>query len=96
MAANDDADPEIPVLRALLEEYRQLYNIIDGKLDRSAVEHLYKMDEDFTAYDIAPPLGGYIGWDSYATAWYKMLTKYSEIRFVLRDDVRIFRTGDVA
>lgn len=96
MSANDPTDPELPVLQALLEEYRAQYNISDGKLDRSSVEHLYKMDADFTAYDIAPPVGGYIGWDAYAVGWYKVLAKYSEIRFDIRDDIRIFRVGDVA
>ena len=96
MPANDVSDPEISVLQGLLEEYRGQYNIADGKLDRTKVEHLYKRDADFTAFDIAPPLGGYIGWDVYAAAWYKVLNKYSQINFTFRDDVRIFREGDVA
>ena len=97
MSANDPADPEMPALKALLEDYRSQYNIAEGEpFERSTVEHLYKMDEDFTAYDIAPPVGGYVGWAAYAQAWSKVLSKYREIRFTFRDDVRIFRRGDVA
>lgn len=96
MPANDSSDPEILVLQRLLEDYRSQYNITDGVFDRGKVEHLYRMDADFTAFDIAPPLGGYIGWDAYAAAWSKVLNKYSEIKFTFRDDVRIFRKGDVA
>lgn len=96
MPANDPTDPEITVLRGLLEDYRRQYDVGNGPLDRSKVEHLYKMDDDFTAYDIAPPLEGYIGWDQYKVGWYKVLEKYSEIRFTFREEPRIFRRGDVA
>lgn len=96
MPANDPHDPEISVLRGLLEDYRSQYDVGAGALDRSKVEHLYKMDADFTAYDIAPPLEGYKGWDQYKVGWYKVLDKYSDIRFTLREEPRIFRKGDVA
>jgi len=93
----EQPDPEIAVLAALLEEYRRQYDIGEGgTLDRSKVEHLYKMDDAFTAYDVAPPLEGYIGWDRYAVGWYKVLEKYSSIHFTFRDTPRIFRKGDVA
>lgn len=95
MSANKSSDPEVKVLLEKVEEYGKLYNITDGKLDRSTVEHLYKTDEEFLAYDIAPPLGGYVGWSEYSEAWYKVLKKYSEINFNIRDDVRVFRRGDV-
>lgn len=96
MAINDTSDPEIVILQELLEEYRNQYNIDDGKLDRSTVEHLYKMDADFTAYDIAPPLEGYKGWDAYGAAWYNVLQKYTDIRFDFTDEPRLFRKGEVA
>jgi ketosteroid isomerase-like protein len=89
-------DPELPKLRAILEEYRKQYDTGSGQRDRSGVEHLYKMDADFTAFDIAPPLEGYKGWDEYAVGWYKVLDKYSEINFSFIDEPRIFRKGDVA
>jgi len=91
------SDPEIAELAALLEEYRQQYNISETSgLDRAGVEHLYKTDADFTAFDIAPPLEGYKGWDAYGDAWAKVLGKYRSIRFEFRDEPRIFRKGDVA
>ena len=96
MAVPREDDPEIAVLRARLEEYRLQYNLDTAALDRSAVEHLYKMDADFTAYDIAPPLEGYKGWEAYGTAWAKVLLKYSEISFIFIDEPRIFYKGDVA
>ncbi len=96
MTQPQQADPEIAVLADLLEEYRRQYDTGGGELDRSKVEHLYKMDEEFTAYDVAPPLEGYVGWDSYAVGWYKVLEKYSAIHFTFRDTPRIFRKGDVA
>lgn len=97
MPANDPNDPEIAVLKDYLEQYRKIYDVGSaGDPDRAAVERLYKMDDDFVAFDIAPPLAGYQGWDAYSTAWYKVLGKYSEIQFKIRDDARIHRKGDVA
>lgn len=96
MAVNDPADPEIPVIASVLEEYRCQYNLSTDAMDRANVEHLYKMDEDFTAYDIAEPLTGYKGWSEYGVAWSKVLQKYSDIRFEFIDDPRIFRKGDIA
>ncbi|WP_157219214.1 YybH family protein [Flavisphingomonas formosensis] len=96
MATATGEDPEIPILEGLLEDYRRQYDIGEGILDRSKVEHLYKMDDEFTAYDVAPPLEGYVGWDQYKVGWYKVLEKYSEIHFRFRETPRIFRQGDVA
>jgi ketosteroid isomerase-like protein len=94
---NDLADPEIQTLMHRIEQYRTQYNIADTKhLDRASVEDLYKRDADFTAFDIAPPLSGYIGWDAYGKAWSQVLNKYSRIVFEFRDDLRVFRLGDVA
>lgn len=90
------ADPELTTLRGLLEEYRLQYDASTGERDRASVEHLYKMDDEFTAYDVAPPLEGYKGWDAYAVGWYKVLDKYSHINFDFIDEPRIFRHGDVA
>lgn len=39
-------DPEITTLRDLVEQYLCQYDIGDGALDRSSVEHLYKMDDE--------------------------------------------------
>ncbi|QQN75270.1 nuclear transport factor 2 family protein [Croceicoccus sp. YJ47] len=96
MAAPAANDPEIAVLREKLEEYRTQYNLKAGERERTDVEHLYKRDPEFTAYDVAPPLEGYKGWDRYAIAWSQVLSKYSEIRFEFIDEPRIFRKGDVA
>ena len=92
---NDLSDPEIANLMARIELYRTQYNIADSAvLDRASVEDLYKRDADFTAFDIAPPLSGYIGWNAYAEGWYKVLTKYSRIVFDFHEDLRVFRNGD--
>ena len=50
MAANDRSDAEVTALLKRVEEYRRLYDFEDAKFDRAAVEHLYKKDDDFTAY----------------------------------------------
>lgn len=89
-------DPEITVIVERLEKYRTQYNFIGPLFDRSEVEDLYKRDAEFQAFDIAPPLGGYIGWDAYAAAWGKVLSKYSRVDFTFHDDLRVFRKGDVA
>lgn len=93
---NDLSDPEIRNLMARLEKYRTQYNFEGDVFDRAEVEDLYKRDADFQAFDIAPPLGGYIGWDAYAAAWSKVLSKYSRVDFTFHDDLRVFRIGDVA
>lgn len=95
MAANDRRDPEIIKLMERVEEYRRLYDFGTDQFDRNAVQHLYKKDEDYTAYDVAPPVGGYIGWDRYSVGWYEVMNKYQEIRFKFGGDLRAFRRGDV-
>jgi ketosteroid isomerase-like protein len=78
-----------------MELYRQQYNFDGRALEPSGVEDLYKKDADFTAFDIAPPLGGYQGWEAYSVGWRKIMSKYSKITFTIRDDLRVFRVGDV-
>ena len=95
MPANDRSDPEVAALMRRIEEYRRLYDFKRAKFSRETVAHLYKRDEDFTAYDIAPPVGGYLGWAQYSVAWYKVMNKYQEVNFDFLDDLRIFRRGDV-
>ncbi len=91
------ADPDLAELRARIELYRTQYNIENtSAFNRASVENLYKRDAEFTAYDIAPPLGGYIGWDAYAAAISKVLNKYNRVVFDFRDDLRVFRNGDTA
>ena len=58
-------------------------------LHGDGVAHLYKTDDDFTAFDVAPPLGGYIGWEIYSGGWQHVMNKYSEIHFKFRDDLRV-------
>ena len=95
MAANDRSDPEVARLLDRVEEYRRLYDFGTARFDRGAVQHLYRKDEDFTAYDVAPPVEGYLGWERYSRAWYEVMDKYSEIHFRFNDDLRAFRRGDV-
>ena len=88
-------DPEIAAIRERLERYRRIYDVPDGQPDWDEVIALYKTD-DFMAYDIAPPVAGYLDWDAYAQGWGKILGKYRSIHFGINDDLRIRRLGDVA
>ena len=94
MAANDTSDPEVRALMQRVEEYRRLYDFKRRPFDRESVAHLYKKDEDFTAFDIAPPVGGFPGWSQYSTAWYRVMKKYVEVNFDYLGDLRVFRRGD--
>jgi ketosteroid isomerase-like protein len=96
MAVNDPSDPEIPRLIAFIRDYERAYDFGAEPLDRARVEHLYKRDEDFTAYDVAPPVGGYLGWAAYAKGWDHLGGKFSEFHYELGDDLRVLRRGDVA
>jgi ketosteroid isomerase-like protein len=96
MAANDTTDPEIGKIIGLIKEYTALYNFGTEAFNRGRLEHLYKRDEDFTAYDVAPPVGGYIGWKAYAKGWDHLLGKFSQFNFEINDDLRVFRRGEVA
>jgi ketosteroid isomerase-like protein len=95
MPANDVSDPEVVRVMDRVEEYRRLYDFGLRKFNRDEVIHLYKRDEDFTAYDVAPPVGGFPGWERYTEIWYKVMNKYREIHFRFNDDLRVFRRGDV-
>lgn len=95
MAVNDLSDPEIVALMAQVEAHRKGYDTGVEPIDRQKIEHLYKKDTDFTGYDVAPPVGGLIGWEAYAKAWYEILHKYKEMHFKIGDDLRVFRRGEV-
>ena len=95
MAVNDRSDPLLVELLNTIEEYRRGYDFGTEKFNRGTVEHLYKKDEDYTAYDVAPPVGGYLGWKRYSVGWYEVMDKYKEIHFKFNDDLRVFRRGDV-
>ena len=95
MAVNDLSDPEIARLADKVREYEQLYNFGTADFSRARLEHLYKRDEDFTAYDVAPPVGGYLGWSQYAKGWDHLLGKFSQFNFEVNDDLRVFRRGEV-
>lgn len=92
----DDLNDEgIQSLRAALERYRMQYNFDGETIEPSGVIDLYVQNDFFQAFDIAPPLGGYSGWDEYQVGWRHIMNKYSKIRFVFRDDLRVMRMGDV-
>jgi ketosteroid isomerase-like protein len=95
MAANNASDPQVRALMQRAEEYRRLYDFKRERFNREAVAHLYKKDEDFTAYDIAPPVGGYLGWSQYSVGWYAVMNKYTEVNFDYLGDLRVFRRGEV-
>ena len=95
MTANDRSDGEILAIMERVEAHRRGYDTGRAPIDRAAVEYLYKKDPDFTAFDVAPPVGGLIGWDQYAVAWYDILHKYREINFKINDDLRVYRRGEV-
>jgi ketosteroid isomerase-like protein len=95
MPANDRTDPWVVELLNCMEEYRKNYDFGKETFNREAVAHLYKKDADFMAYDVAPPVGGYIGWDRYAVGWYDVMNKYKEIYFKFNDDLLVHRRGEV-
>ena len=96
MAANDMSDPEMPALLAFIQDYLSIFNYGGAGYDASRLKEIYKADEDFTAYDLAPPARGYIGWKEYEPNWSSLLGKFSEFNFTLNDDLRVFREGNVA
>lgn len=96
MAVNDVSDPEILELMKQVEEYRLVANFGPEKVDSERVKLLYKKDSDFTAYDPAPPVGGFIGWDDYWVAYHQIFDKYSVCKFEFNDDLRMFRRGETA
>ena len=66
---SDPNDEGVKSLRAALERYRLQYNFDGSEIEPSGVEDLYVRDANFHAYDIAPPIGGYVGWDQYQVGW---------------------------
>jgi ketosteroid isomerase-like protein len=83
-------------LKGLMDEYCRVLSMGSAPFHLEDAEYLYKRDEDFVAFDLAPPTGGYHGWKSYAEAWYKIMDKYAHFEMRLYDDVRVFARGDVA
>lgn len=96
MAVNDRTDPEVLQLMERMEEYRQVSNFGPEKVDADRALKLYKKDDDFMAYDPAPPTGGFLGWSDYWDAYHKIFDKYSIVKFDYGDDTRIVRKSDVA
>lgn len=83
-------------LSALVNEYNEGLNQGSGPFDLTRVAHLYKRDEDFTAYDLSPPNAGYVGWHAYEEAWYRIMANYSSFHIKDNGDLRIGVRGDVA
>ena len=96
MPANDMSDPDMPALMAFIQDYLSLFNTGGSGDSVSRIKDIYWADEDFTAYDLAPPARGYIGWKEYEPNWSKLLAKFSEFNWTLNDDLRVFREGNVA
>ncbi|HLY54832.1 MAG TPA: nuclear transport factor 2 family protein [Stellaceae bacterium] len=96
MGATPQNDPATRELTELMDEYCRVLSMGEAPFHREEAEHLYKRDDDFTAFDLAPPNTGYHGWAAYAEAWYKIMNKYAHFEMTLYDDLRVFHRGDVA
>ena len=94
--ASAAADATNLELRRLVDEYNKALSQGEAPFNIERVAHLYKRDEDFMAYDLSPPNGGYSGWRSYETAWYQIMAKYASFYLEANDDIRIKHVGDVA
>jgi ketosteroid isomerase-like protein len=87
---------ETATLTSLMDEYCRVLSMGDAPFRLDEAEYLYKRDESFTAFDLAPPVRGYHGWAEYAEAWYKIMGKYARFTMTLYDDVRVFHRSEVA
>lgn len=96
MPANDKSDPEMPGLMAFIDDYLSLFNTGGSGDSVARIKDIYLANEDFTAYDLAPPARGYIGWKEYEPNWSSLLAKFKEFNWTLNDDLRVFREGNVA
>ena len=83
-------------LGRLVDEYNKALSQGEAPFSIERVAHLYKRDEDFMAYDLSPPNGGYAGWRSYETAWHQIMANYASFYLEANDDIRIKHVGDVA
>ena len=88
MGASPQNDPVTRELTELMGEYCRVLSMGEAPFHREEAEYLYKRDDEFTAFDLAPPNTGYHGWAAYAEAWYKIMNKYAHFEMRLYDDVR--------
>ncbi|MET0658763.1 MAG: nuclear transport factor 2 family protein [Steroidobacteraceae bacterium] len=94
--SNMNADPIALELTALVDEYNNALNQGRGPFDLARAAHLYKRDDQFTAYDLSPPNAGYVGWKEYERAWYEIMSNYASFHIKANDDLRIGHRGDMA
>jgi ketosteroid isomerase-like protein len=95
-AASSPEHATILELERLVDEYNKALSQGEAPFDIDRVAHLYKRDDDFMAYDLSPPNGGYPGWRSYEAAWHRIMANYDSFHLEPNDDLRIKRVGDVA
>jgi ketosteroid isomerase-like protein len=83
-------------LEHLVGEYNRALSQGEAPFDIGRAAHLYKRDEEFMAYDLSPPNGGYAGWRSYEAAWYRIMANYASFYLEANDDLRVKVVGDAA
>lgn len=83
-------------LERLVDEYNKALSQGEAPFDIGRAAHLYKRDEEFMAYDLSPPNGGYAGWRSYEAAWYRIMANYASFYLEGNDDLRVKVVGEAA
>jgi len=90
------SNPTVLELEGLVDQYNKALSQGVAPFDIERAAHLYKRDEEFMAYDLSPPNGGYAGWQSYEAAWYRIMANYASFYLEANDDLRVTVMGDAA
>lgn len=88
---SDDRD----MIEALMNDYCDTLILGDAPFDIAQVERLYIRDARFTAYDIAPPNAGYIGWAAYEQGWAEIMSRYASFEMRWCGAIDGGRRGDM-
>jgi ketosteroid isomerase-like protein len=87
---------EREAFKDLVLEYHAAWSPGSRAFDIRNAERFYSQKSSLSAYDIMPTNGPIVGWENYKTELIRIMDGFAEFALVLtKDDVRVFRYGDI-
>lgn len=87
---------ESEMFKALVVDYHAAWSPGHETFDISNAERYYSKDSELTAYDVMHTNGVIKGWENYKAKLLEIMQGFADFNISLsRDDVEVFRHGDI-
>ncbi len=87
---------ESEMFKALVVDYHAAWSPGHETFDISNAERYYSKDSELTAYDVMHTNGVIKGWENYKAELLQIMQGFADFNISLsRDDVEVFRHGDI-